>query len=75
VQSQDAGDGAQQGALARAVGAEECDDAAGRDGEGDAVQRADGLAVGHIEVLDVQGLRRDVGLGFSSGPRGAVRGK
>lgn len=47
-----AGEGAQGGGLAGAVGADEGDDLAGLDGEGDALDGFD-LAVGDAEVLDL----------------------
>jgi len=55
---QQAGDGAQQRRLARAVGAEECDDLGTTDTEIDTVQHAD-LAVAGIQAGDVeQGISR-----------------
>ena len=48
-----AGEGAQGGGLAGAVGADEGDDLAGFDGEGDALDGFD-LAVGDPEVLDFE---------------------
>ena len=47
------GEGAQGGGLAGAVGADEGDDLAGFDGEGDALDGFD-LAVGDLEVLDLE---------------------
>jgi hypothetical protein len=55
---QQAGDGAQQRRLARAVGAEECDDFGTADTEIDAVHHAD-LAVAGMQASDFeQGISR-----------------
>jgi hypothetical protein len=51
--AQQAGDGAQGRRLAGAVAADERDDRAGLDGEGDARERRDG-AVGHVEIVDLE---------------------
>lgn len=50
---EEAGEGAQGGGLARTVGADEGDDLAGLDGEGDSLDGFD-LAVGDPEVLDLE---------------------
>ena len=51
-----AGDGLEGGGLAGAVGADEGDDAAGRDGQGDAVQRVDGTVTDR-QIVDLEQRR------------------
>ena len=58
VDAEEAGDGAQRGGLAGAVGAEQRDDLAARDRERDALQRRDGAVIDHLELVDAQQRRR-----------------
>ncbi len=48
--AEDAGDGAKGGGFPRAIGADERDDAAGRDGNAEIVNGGDG-AIGYAEVF------------------------
>ena len=52
VDAEEAGDRAQQGGLAGAVGAEDAHDLPGRDGQRDALHRGDGALVDDLELVD-----------------------
>jgi hypothetical protein len=54
VKAKQAGDRAQRGGLARAVGAQQRDRAALRDREAHAVERQDSAAIGDTELLDLE---------------------
>jgi hypothetical protein len=54
VQAEEPRDGAQRGALARAVGSQDGDDPATRHDEADALHGGDGVVIRDLELIDAQ---------------------